>query len=84
MICLIRNLTQISVADVLPSPKDTSEGADLSRLKYYRNKIAHCDGGVLTDSQLNDYWNDISQVNLYLNFNSVIQIIQYASESPCV
>lgn len=67
MICLIRHLTPIPISDGLPFPTDISEGADLSRLKYYRNQVAHCDDGVLSDNQLNDYWTDISQVNSCLN-----------------
>ncbi|CAG2234201.1 unnamed protein product [Mytilus edulis] len=73
LICLIRHLTPIPVSDSLPIPTDISEGADLSRLKYYRNKITHCDDGVLSDNQLNDYWTDISQAIERLGGNSLKQ-----------
>lgn len=63
MICLIRNLTPISVGDILPHPTNVSEGADLSRLKFYRNKIAHFEDGKLTDTELNNFWTEISWVN---------------------
>lgn len=66
MICLLRNLIPIEVGDILPHPSDISTGADLSRLKYYRNKIAHSDAGVLTDKQLDDFWTDIAQVNHFI------------------
>lgn len=61
MICLIRNLTPISVGDLLPVTSDTSEGADLCRIKHYRNMIAHWDG-TLSDKTFEECWTDISQV----------------------
>ncbi|VDI52901.1 Hypothetical predicted protein, partial [Mytilus galloprovincialis] len=73
MICLIRHLTQIQVSDSLPIPTDISEGADLSRLKYYRNQVAHCDNGVLTDHQFNDYWTEISQHKLLVLVNETTE-----------
>jgi hypothetical protein len=43
MICLLRNLIPIDIMDNrLPSATDTSLRADLSRIKYYRNKILPC------------------------------------------
>lgn len=62
MICLIRNLTEITVGDVLPVASDTSEGADLYRLKYYRNMIVHRWDGTLSDKKFEECWSDISQV----------------------
>jgi hypothetical protein len=42
MICLLRNLIpHITIMDRLPSATDTSLGADLSRIKYYRNIIGN-------------------------------------------
>lgn len=66
MICLIRHLTKIPVGDNLPVPSDVSEGADLSRLKYYRNKFAHHDCCTVTDTDFEANWNDICQVTEYL------------------
>jgi hypothetical protein len=44
MICLVRNLIHIDIMDNrLPSATDTSLRADLSRIKYYRNFVVHCD-----------------------------------------
>lgn len=62
MICLIRNLTSVQISDTLPLPVDTTLGADLSRIKYYRNQIAHCDDGILDDLPFHTYWDDICQV----------------------
>ncbi|XP_071149674.1 uncharacterized protein [Mytilus edulis] len=63
MICLIRHLIPVDVGDFFPvDPKNISLGADLSRLKYYRNQVAHSEAGVLTDKTFENYWNDITQV----------------------
>jgi hypothetical protein len=62
MIVLIRNLTPIPISDVIPHSSDVSQGADLSRIKYYRNQVAHNDSGTLTDRQYQEWWNDITQV----------------------
>ncbi|CAC5384269.1 unnamed protein product [Mytilus coruscus] len=62
MICLLRHLISEDVGEFLPiDPKNLSVGADLSRLKYYRNQIAHSDAGVLPDKNFENYWKDITQ-----------------------
>ena len=66
MIVLIRNLTLITISDVVPVSSDVTEGADLSRLKYYRNQVAHHYSGTLTDIQYQEWWKDITQVILDL------------------
>jgi len=66
MIVLIRNLTKIRILDVVPHSSDVTVGADLSRLKYYRNQVAHSDSGILTDNQFQEWWNDITQVIIEL------------------
>ncbi|XP_071135690.1 ankyrin-1-like [Mytilus edulis] len=66
MICLIRNLTTISIGDALPVASDTSQGADLSRLKHYRNKIVHCGVGILSDKEFEECWTEISQAIIRL------------------
>lgn len=47
MVCLLRNLTHIAPPvngfDVLPLSQETSIGADLARIKFYRNRLAHSD-----------------------------------------
>jgi hypothetical protein len=47
MVCLLRNLTHIAPPvngfDVLPSSQEKSIGADLARIKFYRNRLAHSD-----------------------------------------
>ncbi|CAG2187461.1 unnamed protein product [Mytilus edulis] len=63
MICLLRNITSIPITDELPFYSNKSEGADLSRLKYYRNMISHWPniGPKLTNEKFETYWTDISQ-----------------------
>ncbi|VDI02299.1 Hypothetical predicted protein [Mytilus galloprovincialis] len=61
MISLIRHLTPIPVGDILPLTTDISEGADLSRLKYYRNQISHSDTGTLSETDFHQWWTDISE-----------------------
>jgi hypothetical protein len=64
MICLLRNLIRhIAIKDRLPSATDTSLGADLSRIKYYRNIIVHqCDDALVNDTDFESYWKDVTPV----------------------
>jgi hypothetical protein len=45
-----RNLIPIDIMDRLPSATDTSVRADLSRIKFYRNIIVHCDSALVDDT----------------------------------
>ena len=63
MVCLLRNLTNsFNIQDSLPEANDTSESADLSRVKYYRNTLAHYSNAELSENDFNVYWDDISKV----------------------
>jgi hypothetical protein len=62
MICLLRNLIPIAIIDGLPSATDTSLRADLSRIKFYRNIIVHCDSALIHDTDFESYWNDVTTV----------------------
>lgn len=64
MTCLLRNLAKINIQDNLPLSTDTSEEAALSRIKFYRNEIAHNESGTLTEQLFHQYWGEISQVSL--------------------
>ena len=75
MICLLRNLIPIAIIDGLPSATDTSLRADLSRIKYYRNLIVHCDNALVDDTDFESYWNDVTPVmhnNLHLFYIVII------------
>jgi hypothetical protein len=54
----------------LPSATDTSLRADLSRIKFYRNKIVHCNSALVDDTDFESYWNDVTPV-MHNNFTSV-------------
>ena len=63
MICLLRNLMHIDIMDNrLPSATDTSLRADLSRIKFYRNIIVHCNSALVDDTDFESYWNDVTPV----------------------
>jgi hypothetical protein len=71
MICLLRNLMPIDIMDNrLPSATDTSLRADLSRIKFYRNMIVHCNSALVDDTDFESYWNDVTPV-MHNNFTSV-------------
>ncbi|XP_052074473.1 uncharacterized protein LOC127712207 isoform X4 [Mytilus californianus] len=61
MICLLRNLANIKVEDKLPADSDDNIEADLTRIKYYRNKIAHSDHKTMTEEEFNIQWEAISK-----------------------
>ncbi|XP_071145816.1 uncharacterized protein [Mytilus edulis] len=61
MICLLRNLAKMNIRDNLPVSTDTTEGAAMSRIKFYRNEIAHNDSGTLTEKQFHQFWEEASQ-----------------------
>lgn len=65
MITLIRNFIpkKIVIVDVLPKQSNISTGANLSRLKYYRNQIVHNEGSF-SNVQFSSYWKDICRVNI--------------------
>ena len=70
MICLLRNLIPIDIMDNrLPLATDTSLGADLSRIKFYRNIIVHCDS--VADTDFESYWKDVTQAILRVGGNSL-------------
>lgn len=67
MILLLRNLTTIVSPrggyDSLPSSSEISPAADLARIKYYRNVMAHLDDGKMDSRKFSAAWNDITGVS---------------------
>ncbi|CAG2225122.1 unnamed protein product [Mytilus edulis] len=64
IVCLLRNMTPrecppITGWDNIPQPGDTSTGADLARVKWYRNKLAHSEVGKLSPADFTQYWGDL-------------------------
>ncbi|CAC5412657.1 unnamed protein product [Mytilus coruscus] len=64
MITLLRNLTPMTPPrfefDHLPSAIETMTAADLTRIKHYRNYLAHLDDGKLDTGFFNTAWTDIT------------------------
>ncbi|VDI84286.1 Hypothetical predicted protein [Mytilus galloprovincialis] len=61
MILLIKKLTSIEISEHLPVPIITSPGADLSRIKYYRNKLAHSNGR-LPNIEFEQQWVEVCEM----------------------
>ncbi|XP_071145001.1 uncharacterized protein [Mytilus edulis] len=74
MVCLLRNLTKIAIQDQLPQPSDFSEGAAVSRIKFYRNQVAHSDSGAMSDSDFSKTFDEVSMA---------IEIICPSMKSDC-
>lgn len=70
MVCLLRNLTNIVVPsngfDQLPAQNETHEGADLARIKHYRNFLFHGNRSTIPTQQFDDIWTDLSAVRYQL------------------
>lgn len=66
MITLLRHLTSMTPPaggyDCLPQIVEVTQGADLARIKYYRNCLAHLDDGKIDTSFFNTAWTDITDV----------------------
>ncbi|VDI75034.1 Hypothetical predicted protein [Mytilus galloprovincialis] len=61
LITLLRHLdTKVPISDKLPIVTDTSIAASLSRLKYYRNQVAHNQTLTLSCTEFEIWWNDIT------------------------
>lgn len=69
MVCLLRHIMDdIQVPrsgwDALPDENDTTIGADLARIKWYRNFDAHLPNCMLEDTEFDDKWEDLTGVNI--------------------
>ncbi|XP_071181337.1 uncharacterized protein [Mytilus edulis] len=64
MICLIRNLTATSQPnngfDSLPLPVEITVCADLARIKWYRNKLAHHESNTIDNVYFRTAWSVMS------------------------
>ncbi|CAC5424328.1 unnamed protein product [Mytilus coruscus] len=56
MICLLRNLKKMKIKDSLPAETDVCAEADISRIKYYRNWIAHNTDGHIDKHYFPAIW----------------------------
>ncbi|XP_052085845.1 uncharacterized protein LOC127723320 [Mytilus californianus] len=80
MICLIRNLSSMNPPvkgfDSLPLPWEITPGADLARIKCYRNKLAHHDSNTIDTAYFNTAWKDISDAVSRLGGKTMYQECQ--------
>ncbi|CAG2217418.1 unnamed protein product [Mytilus edulis] len=86
MITLLRNLATISPPacefDDLPSATETMLGADLTRIKYYRNYMAHLGYGKIDTSFFNTAWNNITNAIERLGGQQMKQECDYLNTKP--
>ncbi|VDI29237.1 Hypothetical predicted protein [Mytilus galloprovincialis] len=57
------------ISDILPVSIDISPGADISRIKHYRNVLAHCNGNI-SDVEFEKQWLEICQAIVRLGGES--------------
>lgn len=69
MMVLMKNLIDFNIADVFPSKDNVTVVADLSRIKYLRNKIAHNSDMSITDEDFDKDWKHLSEVTQKVNLN---------------
>ncbi|CAG2225942.1 unnamed protein product [Mytilus edulis] len=60
MILLIKNLTHIAISENLPCRTRDTLGAHLSRIKIYRNMIAHSKHGTISNTDFSKCWENIT------------------------
>lgn len=67
MICLLRNFSPIvqpsNGFDRLPPASEISDGADLARIKSYRNKISHAEKDEISKQDFAIAWACVFEVN---------------------
>ncbi|CAC5357222.1 unnamed protein product [Mytilus coruscus] len=61
MIFLLRNFTDLSFSDKLPSDHLIDPGSDISRLGHYRNVIVHSKDGCVSEDEFHTIWHCVSQ-----------------------
>lgn len=66
MITLLRNLASIDIQDQLPVANNTSIGAAISRIKYYRNQFAHPGNTEISGRQFKEIWTTLEEVRFLL------------------
>ncbi|KAL9965622.1 hypothetical protein ACROYT_G029450 [Oculina patagonica] len=75
LMVLLRNICGLHAPvtgwDSLPPPADTSEEANIARVKYYRNTVyGHASQASVDDVTFNTYWQDISNALVALGGTS--------------
>ncbi|VDI32030.1 Hypothetical predicted protein, partial [Mytilus galloprovincialis] len=89
IVCLLRNLPPRESAsrtgwDNLPPPGDTSIGADLARVKWYRNQSVHSKDGILSSTDFNKCWGDLEGAIGRLSAKAGLPMLKEAQSSKHV
>ncbi|CAC5400073.1 DZIP3 [Mytilus coruscus] len=67
IVCLLRNIPPVLAGpatgfDILPPPHDKSDGANIARLKYYKNfLVSHSKDGTLPNADFVRIWSESEQ-----------------------
>lgn len=75
---MLTNLTELTNYQTMPHKEDTSQSADLMRIKHYRNLISHKEDDKIDNSLFNKAWDDIIEVLLthcIINVETVVYLI---------
>lgn len=66
LMALLRNFTKIkepvTTWNKMPKQADTSEGADLVRIRFHRNALAHNTNATLSNKEFHDMWDELKYV----------------------
>lgn len=63
MICLLRNLAELPISDLLPHKSRTDKTDELARIKFHRNSIAHGHRISLSDERFVKIWKTVCKVS---------------------
>ena len=70
MVCILRNFKLVPAPtsgwDILPQSSENSIGANLARIKYYRNYVSHSSNSETDDKTFQDIWATLKKESLTL------------------
>ncbi|CAC5382522.1 unnamed protein product [Mytilus coruscus] len=66
MVCLMKDFTTLDIHDVLPNEQIHDIGADISRIKFYRNRVVPSNSGNVTKDEFTKTWNCVVEAILRL------------------
>lgn len=81
MVCLLRHFIDLDIQNSLPLDTNLTMGADISRIRFYRNYIVHSDSGKVTGNKFSEIWICVAEVILQLKItNSQKKIIMLSKQ----
>ncbi|CAG2234034.1 unnamed protein product [Mytilus edulis] len=66
MVCLLRHFIDLDIQNSLPLDTNLTMGADISRIRFYRNYIVHSDSGKVTGNKFSEIWICVAEAILRL------------------